>query len=109
VGQKGAQKQAFSTPFCSDLLFHRQTIQFSEQYSSSSSRDLFVVGIDCLSVRRHFMVSIYKNGPPLCETRGLSSGRNHVRQSFSRLRLIAPRLNFSFGLASTAMPSGTDS
>ena len=70
MGQKRAQKQAFSNPFCSGLLFHRQTIQFSEHYSSSSSRDLFAVGIDCLSVRRHFVVNIYKNGPPLCGTTG---------------------------------------
>lgn len=71
MGQKRAQKQAFSTPpFYSGLLFHRQTIQFSEHYSSSSSRDRFAVGIDCLSVRRHFMVTIYKNGPLLCGTTG---------------------------------------
>jgi len=39
-----------------------------------------------------------KNGPLLCEVRGLSTGRNYIRQSFSRLRLITPRLNLYSGM-----------
>lgn len=95
--KEGTEARILDPPFCSGLLFHRQTIQFSEHYSSSSSRDLFAVGIDCLSVRRHFMVSIRKTARSCVEPRGPSSGQNHVRQSFSCLRLIAPRLNFRSG------------
>ncbi len=109
MGQKRAQKQTFSPPFCSGLLFHPQTIQFSEHYSSSFSRDLFAVGIDCLPVRRHFMVSIHKNGPPLCGTTGAviwPESRSAIIQS---LQADCPAPQSSFWLASTAMPSGTDS
>ncbi len=35
-----------------------------------------------------------QNGPPLCGTPGLPSERGQVQQSFSRLRLIAPRFTF---------------
>lgn len=99
VGQKRAQKQAFSTPLSFPVSwFTARPIQLSEHYSSSSFRDLFTVGIDCLSVRRHCMVHAYtKTARPCVEPREPSSGRNHVRQPFSRLRLIAPRLNLRSG------------
>jgi hypothetical protein len=109
VEQKRAQKQALLPPFCSGLLFHRQPLQFSEHYSSSSSPDLFAVGIDCLSVRRHFMVSIYKNSPPLCGTTGAiiwPESRSAILQS---LQADCPAPQSLFWLTSTAMPSSTDS
>jgi hypothetical protein len=48
-------------------------------------------GLDGSSLR------IKKTARPCVEPRGPSSGRNHVRQSFSRFRLIAPRLNLRSG------------
>ncbi len=38
-----------------------------------------------------------KKRPALVWTIGFATGRDHVRQSFSRLRLIAPRLNLRMG------------
>ena len=47
-GWRGAKEDTEASildpPFCSGLLFHRQTIQCSDHYSSSSSRDPFAVG-----------------------------------------------------------------
>ena len=43
--KEGTEASTLDPPSVPVSCFHRQNIQFSEQYSSSSSRDLFAVGI----------------------------------------------------------------
>ncbi len=49
-----------------------------------------------------------KNGPLLCGTPKPPSEQGDVQQSFSRSRLIAPRLRLPLNPFQGAVPSGTD-
>ena len=66
--KEGTEASILDPPSVPVSCFTARPFNFGEHYSSPSSRDLFAVGIDCLSVRRHFMASIYKNDPLLCGT-----------------------------------------
>ncbi len=55
-----------------------------------------------------FFSILLKNGPLFCGTPRLLSEQGDVQQSFSRSRLIAPRLHLPLGPLQGAVPSGTD-
>lgn len=55
-------------------------------------------GIDCFGeTSSQGAYGHKKTTRPCVEPQGLSSGQSHVRQSFSRFRLIAPRLTLQSG------------